>query len=114
MGVPGAALATLAAVISAVTYLVLLRRKGIDPLVQNHQTAVVGSLEPLVKGVWHLLRNLALNLTAWLRSHNRLIKWSRRRGSRHSGQPFKLEGIVLLALSTVAQTMFQCHGKTIR
>jgi MATE family multidrug resistance protein len=110
MGVPGAALATLAAeVISAVTYLILLRRKELIRWSKIVKLPSWESLEPLVKGGLALqLRNLALNLTFLAVARvTQSIDQSGVAAAAHAMaiQTFQIGGIVLLALSTVAQTV---------
>lgn len=110
MGVPGAALATLAAeVISAVTYMILLRKKELIRWSKLIKLPSWESLEPLVKGGLALqLRNLALNLTFLAVARvTQSIDQSGVTAAAHAMaiQTFQIGGIVLLALSTVAQTV---------
>jgi Na+-driven multidrug efflux pump len=110
MGVPGAALATLAAeVISAVTYMILLRKKELIRWSKLIKLPSWESLEPLVKGGLALqLRNLALNLTFFAVARvTQSIDQSGVTAAAHAMaiQTFQIGGIVLLALSTVAQTV---------
>lgn len=110
MGVPGAALATLAAeVISAVTYMILLRRKELIRWSKLVKLPSWESLEPLVKGGMALqLRNLALNLTFLAVARvTQTIDQSGVAAAAHAMaiQTFQIGGIVLLAISTVAQTV---------
>eukprot|EP00529_Nitzschia_sp_RCC80_P012114 CAMPEP_0113487862 /NCGR_PEP_ID=MMETSP0014_2-20120614/25722_1 /TAXON_ID=2857 /ORGANISM="Nitzschia sp." /LENGTH=571 /DNA_ID=CAMNT_0000381561 /DNA_START=50 /DNA_END=1762 /DNA_ORIENTATION=+ /assembly_acc=CAM_ASM_000159 len=110
MGVPGAAAATLAAeVISAVTYLVLLKRRDLIKWAKLVQPPSWKSLEPLLKGGAALqLRNLSLNLTFLAVARvTQSIDTSGVAAAAHAMaiQTFQIGGIVLLALSTVAQTV---------
>lgn len=108
MGVPGAALATLAAeVISAVTYMILLRRKELIRWSKLIKLPTWKSLEPLVKGGLALqLRNMSLNLTFLAVARvTQSIDQSGVAAAAHAMaiQTFQIGGIVLLAVSTVAQ-----------
>ena len=110
MGVPGAALATLAAeVISAATYMILLRKKELIRWRKVIRLPSWASLEPLVKGGMALqLRNLALNLTFLAVARvTQGIDETGVAAAAHAMaiQTFQIGGIVLLALSTVAQTI---------
>ena len=110
MGVPGAAAATLAAeVISAVTYMVLLKRRDLIKWAKIIQPPSWNSLEPLLKGGAALqLRNLSLNLTFLAVARvTQSIDTSGVAAAAHAMaiQTFQIGGIVLLALSTVAQTV---------
>jgi Na+-driven multidrug efflux pump len=110
MGVPGAALATLAAeVISAVTYMILLRRKELIRWSKLVKLPSWESLEPLVKGGMALqLRNMSLNLTFLAVARvTQSIDQSGVAAAAHAMaiQTFQIGGIVLLAVSTVAQTV---------
>lgn len=110
MGVPGAALATLAAeIISAVTYLVLLRKKAMINFRGIFRLPKWKELSPLLKGGAALqLRNLAMNLTflAVARATQKLDQTGVSAAAHAmSIQTFQIGGIVLLALSTVAQTV---------
>ena len=109
MGVPGAALATLAAeVISAVVYMVLLQKRELIQWAKLAKIPSWASLEPLVKGGVALqLRNLAFNLT--FLAVARVTQSIDRTGVAAAAhamaiQTFQIGGIVLLALSTVSQT----------
>ena len=109
MGVPGAALATLAAeVISAVVYMVLLQKRELIQWAKLTKIPSWASLEPLVKGGVALqLRNLAFNLT--FLAVARVTQSIDRTGVAAAAhamaiQTFQIGGIVLLALSTVSQT----------
>mmetsp|Transcript_42942 Transcript_42942/g.48417 ORF Transcript_42942/g.48417 Transcript_42942/m.48417 type:complete len:562 (-) Transcript_42942:60-1745(-) len=110
MGVPGAALATLAAeVISAVIYLRLLTTRKLISWAKLFRLPTWESLKPLLTGGLALqLRNLSLNLTflAVARVTNS-IDQSGVAAAAHAMaiQTFQIGGIVLLALSTVAQIM---------
>eukprot|EP00536_Pseudo-nitzschia_multiseries_P001265 jgi/Psemu1/317538/estExt_fgenesh1_pm.C_150030 len=110
MGVPGAALATLAAeVISALIYLGLLRKKKLITLGKLFRPPSWASLKPLLKGGAALqLRNLSLNLTFLAAARvTQSIDQSGVAAAAHAmaTQTFQIGGIVLLALSTVAQIM---------
>lgn len=113
MGVPGAALATLVAeVLSGLAYLILLKRRR---LVMGSIRSLlrcpppVSRLQTLLKGGAALqLRNVALNLT--FLAVARVVQSIDESGvsaAAHalSIQTFQVGGIVLLALSTVAQTV---------
>jgi Na+-driven multidrug efflux pump len=108
MGVPGAAVATLAAeVISAVTYLSLMRRRQMIRFRKIFSIPSWEKLEPLIKGGAALqLRNFALNLT--FLAVTRVTQSIDNTGVAAAAhalaiQTFQVGGIVLLALSTVAQ-----------
>jgi Na+-driven multidrug efflux pump len=110
MGVKGAALATLAAeVISAVIYLYLLRKRNMIKFRKIFQIPSWAKLEPLVRGGFALqLRNVALNIT--FLAVTRVTQGIDKTGvgaAAHAMaiQVFQVGGIVLLALSTVAQTV---------
>lgn len=110
MGVPGAALATLAAeIVSAVTYLVLMRQRNMIRMRSIIRPPSLASLEPLLRGGAALqLRNIALNLT--FLAVARVVQSIDQSGvaaAAHaiSIQTFQVGGIVLLGLSTVAQTV---------
>ena len=110
MGVKGAALATLAAeVISAVTYIYLLRKRNMIKLSKIFKMPSWTKLEPLVRGGFALqLRNVALNIT--FLAVTRVTQSTDKTGvgaAAHAMaiQVFQIGGIVLLALSTVAQTV---------
>jgi len=110
MGVPGAAMATLAAeVISALIYLVLLRRRQLISWGKLVRPPSWASLEPLLKGGAALqLRNLSLNLTFLAVARvTQSIDQSGVAAAAHAMaiQTFQIGGIVLLAISTVAQIM---------
>ncbi|VEU45176.1 unnamed protein product [Pseudo-nitzschia multistriata] len=110
MGVPGAAMATLAAeVISALIYLGLLRKKQLISWGKLVRPPSWASLKPLVKGGAALqLRNLSLNLTFLAVARvTQSIDQSGVAAAAHAMaiQTFQIGGIVLLALSTVAQIM---------
>jgi putative MATE family efflux protein len=113
MGVPGAALATLVAeLLSGLAYLALLKRRklvtgSIRALVRR--PPILSRLQPLLRGGAALqLRNVALNLT--FLAVARVVQSIDESGvsaAAHalSIQTFQVGGIVLLALSTVAQTV---------
>jgi len=110
MGVPGAAIATLAAeVVSAATYLAIMRKRGMFKFKKLMKPPSLRQLEPLLKGGSALqLRNVALNLT--FLAVARVVQSIDKTGvsaAAHaiSIQTFQVGGIVLLALSTVAQTV---------
>lgn len=110
MGVPGAALATLAAeVISALIYLVLLNKKKLISWAKLFRPPSWASLKPLLQGGLALqLRNLSLNLTFLAVARvTQGIDQSGVAAAAHAMaiQTFQIGGIVLLALSTVAQIM---------
>jgi Na+-driven multidrug efflux pump len=110
MGVPGAALATLAAeVISAVVYLILLRKRELIRWRKLVKLPSWASLAPLLKGGAALqLRNLSLNLTFLMVARmTQSIDKTGVAAAAHAMaiQTFQIGGIVLLALSTVAQTV---------
>jgi MATE family multidrug resistance protein len=110
MGVPGAALATLAAeVISAVVYLGLLRKRQLISWVKLFRPPTWASLQPLLQGGLALqLRNLSLNLTFLAVARvTQSIDQSGVAAAAHAMaiQTFQIGGIVLLAVSTVAQIM---------
>ncbi|KAL3937095.1 MAG: hypothetical protein SGBAC_007721 [Bacillariaceae sp.] len=110
MGVPGAALATLAAeVISAITYMTLLRKKQLIRWSKLVKLPSWKSLEPLLKGGLALqLRNLSLNLTflAVTRVTQSIDKTGVAAAAHAMAiQTFQIGGVVLLALSTVAQVV---------
>jgi putative MATE family efflux protein len=108
MGVPGAAVATLAAeVISAVAYLYLLRKKELIRWRKVFRLPSLSKLEPLLRGGAALqLRNVALNLTFLAVTRvTQSIDETGVAAAAHAMaiQTFSLGGFVLLALSTVAQ-----------
>jgi len=110
MGVPGAALATLAAeVVSAVIYIYLLRKRDLIRWRRLIRPPSWESLEPLLKGGAALqLRNLSLNLTFLAVARvTQSIDQTGVAAAAHAMaiQTFQIGGIVLLALSTVAQIM---------
>ncbi|CAJ1936441.1 unnamed protein product [Cylindrotheca closterium] len=110
MGVPGAALATLGAeVISAIVYMTLLRKKQLIKWRKLIKLPSWKSLEPLLKGGLALqLRNLSLNLTflAVTRVTQAIDKTGVAAAAHAMAiQTFQIGGVVLLALSTVAQTV---------
>jgi len=110
MGVTGAAIATLAAeVISAITYLIILRQRNLLMFSKLFKLPSWSKLSPLLKGGAALqLRNVALNLT--FLSVARVTQSIDRSGVAAAAhamaiQVFQMGGIVLLALSTIAQTV---------
>jgi putative MATE family efflux protein len=108
MGVPGAALATLGAeVISAGIYMTLLRKRNLIRWRKLVTLPKWKSLEPLLKGGAALqLRNMSLNLTFLAVARvTQSIDKSGVAAAAHAMaiQTFQIGGIVLLALSTVAQ-----------
>jgi MATE family multidrug resistance protein len=110
MGVPGAAMATLAAeIISAAIYIGLLRKKNLILWKKLIRPPSWKSLEPLLKGGLALqLRNFSLNLTFLAVARvTQSIDRSGVAAAAHAMaiQTFQIGGIVLLALSTVAQTI---------
>jgi Na+-driven multidrug efflux pump len=110
MGVPGAALATLAAeVVSAIVYMVLLRNRNLVQWRNIVKLPKWTSLEPLIRGGAALqLRNLSLNLTFLAVARvTQSIDETGVAAAAHAMaiQTFQIGGIVLLALSTVAQTV---------
>ena len=110
MGVPGAALATLGAeVISAVTFFALMLKRKMIRWSKIFQLPSWSSLKPLLEGGAALqLRNVALNLTflAVARVTQSLDDTGVAAAAHALAiQVFQVGGIVLLALSTVAQTL---------
>ena len=110
MGVPGAALATVAAeVISAVVYMKLLFKRKLVRWSKLFKLPEWASLAPLLKGGLALqLRNVALNLTFIMVTRTtQAIDKTGVAAAAHAMaiQTFQLGGVVLLALSTVAQTV---------
>ena len=110
MGVPGAALATLAAeCISAIIYMVLLQKRKLIKWIKILRPPKWSSLKPLLQGGAALqLRNLSLNLTfLGVARVTQSIDKSGVAAAAHAMaiQTFQIGGIVLLALSTVAQTV---------
>lgn len=110
MGVPGAALATLAAeIISAITYLFMLKKRDMVQFANILRPPSWTRLQPLLQGGAALqLRNVALNLT--FLAVARVVQGIDSSGvsaAAHaiSIQTFQVGGIVLLGLSTVAQTV---------
>lgn len=110
MGVPGAALATLASeLVSAISYLVMLRKRKMVEIRRLLKIPSWKQLSPLLKGGAALqLRNISLNLT--FLAVTRATQAIDSRGiaaNAHalSIQTFQIGGIVLLALSSVAQTV---------
>lgn len=110
LGVPGAALATLVAeIVSAVAYLTVLKRRNMIQLRKIIKLPAWAQLKPLLRGGAALqLRNIALNLT--FLAVARVVQSIDTTGvsaAAHaiSIQTFQVGGIVLLALSTVAQTV---------
>ena len=110
MGVPGAALATLAAeIMSAVVYLKLLHKRNMLQFAKLFKPPKLSQLEPLLRGGAALqLRNVSLNVAFLAVARvTQTIDQTGVAASAHalSIQTFQLGGIVLLALSTVAQTI---------
>jgi putative MATE family efflux protein len=110
LGVPGAAMATLSAeLISAIAYLSILRRKNMIRMRKIFKLPAWEKLEPLLKGGLALqLRNFALNLTFLAVTRvTQSIDDTGVAAAAHalSIQTFQIGGIVLLALSVVAQTV---------
>lgn len=110
LGVPGAAVATLAAeIISAFIFMKFLLSRNLVKLRQLVKPPRWSSLEPLVKGGLALqLRNLSLNLTFLAVARvTQSIDKSGVAAAAHAMaiQTFQIGGIVLLGLSTVAQTV---------
>jgi putative MATE family efflux protein len=110
LGVPGAAWATLAAeIISAIIYVSLLRKQNLISWRKIVKPPSWASLEPLLRGGLALqLRNLSLNLTflAVARVTQSIDKTGVSAAAHAMAiQTFQIGGIVLLALSTVAQTV---------
>jgi Na+-driven multidrug efflux pump len=108
MGVPGAAVATLAAeIISATMYIFLLRKRNLIRWRTLIRPPKWKSLEPLLKGGAALqLRNLSLNLTFLAVARvTQSIDETGVAAAAHAMaiQTFQIGGIVLLGLSTVAQ-----------
>lgn len=112
MGVPGAALATLVAELaSGIAYIALLKKRQLLGSVRTllKKLPTLAKLKPLLKGGAALqLRNVALNLT--FLAVARVVQSIDETGvaaAAHalSIQTFQVGGIVLLALSTVAQTV---------
>lgn len=110
MGVSGAAGATLAAeVISAIVYLYIMRRKEMIRWSKIFRLPAWKKLKPLLQGGAALqLRNVALNLTFLAVTRvTQSIDETGVSAAAHAMaiQTFNLGGFVLLALSTVAQTV---------
>ena len=110
MGVPGAALATLAAeVISAASFLFLMLRRKMIRWSKIFQLPSWTKLKPLLEGGAALqMRNVALNLTflAVARVTQSLDDTGVAAAAHALAiQCFQVGGIVLLALSVVAQTI---------
>mmetsp|Transcript_3881 Transcript_3881/g.5607 ORF Transcript_3881/g.5607 Transcript_3881/m.5607 type:complete len:610 (+) Transcript_3881:369-2198(+) len=110
LGVPGAALATLAAeIISAVVYVKLLLQKKMIKWSKVFRSPSWSKLKPLLKGGLALqLRNVALNITFLAVTRvTQSIDDTGVAAAAHAMaiQTFQIGGIVLLALSTVAQTI---------
>jgi len=110
MGVTGAALATLASeVVSALLFATLLLRRRMIVLPKLFRLPSWKTLAPLLKGGAALqLRNFALNLT--FLSVTRVTQSIDETGVAAAAhalaiQTFQIGGVVLLALSTVAQTI---------
>mmetsp|Transcript_6881 Transcript_6881/g.16872 ORF Transcript_6881/g.16872 Transcript_6881/m.16872 type:complete len:556 (+) Transcript_6881:245-1912(+) len=110
MGVPGAALATLAAeIISALTFLGLLIKRKLVTVRKLFRPPSWATLEPLLRGGLALqLRSLALNFTFLAATRvTQSIDKSGVTAAAHAMaiQTFQVGGIVLLGLSTVSQIM---------
>jgi MATE family multidrug resistance protein len=110
MGVPGAAVATLVAeIISAIAYLYLLRKRDLIRFAKLIKIPSWKKLEPLLRGGAALqLRNVALNITFLAVARvTQSIDDSGVAAAAHAMaiQVFQVGGIVLLALSTVSQTV---------
>ena len=110
MGVSGAALATLIAeVISAGTYLILMSQKKLIQMSKLMRIPDMGKVMELIKGGLALqLRNVAFNLTfMYVTRITQSIDSSGVAPAAHAMalQTFQVGGIVLLALSVVAQTV---------
>lgn len=110
MGVPGAALATLAAeIISACAFFALMLKRKMIRWSKLLRVPSWASLKPLLKGGAALqLRNVALNLTflAVARVTQSLDDTGVAAAAHALAiQVFQLGGVVLLALSVVAQTV---------
>jgi len=108
MGVPGAALATaIAEVISAFAYLTILFKKKMITFSKMFSLPSWEQLKPLVKGGAALqLRNVALNLTFLMVTRvTQSIDETGVAAAAHalSIQTFQVGGIVLFALSMIAQ-----------
>lgn len=110
MGVPGAALATLAAeVIAAITYIKMMHQRKMLRFSKLLKPPKWSKLSPLLRGGAALqLRNVALNVAFLLVARaTQTIDKSGVAAAAHalSIQTFQVGGIVLLALSSVAQTV---------
>ena len=110
MGVTGAAIATLAAeIVSAITYLMLMTKRRMLIFSKLFSLPSWTKLKPLLKGGAALqMRNVALNLT--FLSVARVTQGIDRTGVAAAAhamaiQVFQMGGIVLLALSTISQTV---------
>jgi multidrug resistance protein, MATE family len=110
MGVGGAALATLMAeIVAAVTYLVLLFKKNFITLRKIFRLPSWAKLEPLVRGGFAMqLRLIAMNIT--FLAVARVTQGMDPTGVTAAGhalalQTFQMGGVVLFALSTVAQAL---------
>jgi len=110
LGVTGAALATLVAeIISAVTFMKILIKKGLVRWSKLLKIPQWSKLKPLLKGGLALqLRNFALNLTfLGVTKVTQSLDSTGVAAAAHALaiQTFQLGGVVLLAISTVAQTI---------
>ncbi|KAL3794989.1 hypothetical protein ACHAW5_002158 [Stephanodiscus triporus] len=110
MGVTGAALATLAAeIISAASFLSIMLRRKMVRWSKLLRLPSYASLKPLLEGGAALqMRNVALNVTFLMVARvTQSLDNTGVSAAAHSMaiQVFQLGGIVLLALSTVAQTI---------
>ena len=110
MGVTGAALATLGAeIFSAAIFMILMIKRELISTSKVFKLPAWRSLGPLLKGGAALqLRNFALNLTfIGVTRVTQTIDDTGIAASAHALaiQTFQIGGIVLLALSTVAQAM---------
>ena len=110
MGVPGAALATLTAeLVSAATYLYLLRKRNMIKFAKIFSLPSWKRLAPLLRGGAALqLRNIALNITflAVARATQGIDPTGVAAAAHAlSIQTFQVGGIVLLGLSSVSQTV---------
>lgn len=110
MGVPGAALATLASeIISATSFFTLMLRRKMITWSKLFQLPSWSKLKPLLQGGAALqMRNVALNLTflAVARATQSLDDTGVAAAAHALAiQVFQLGGVVLLALSVVAQTV---------
>eukprot|EP00522_Entomoneis_paludosa_P012975 CAMPEP_0172447892 /NCGR_PEP_ID=MMETSP1065-20121228/7053_1 /TAXON_ID=265537 /ORGANISM="Amphiprora paludosa, Strain CCMP125" /LENGTH=544 /DNA_ID=CAMNT_0013199265 /DNA_START=230 /DNA_END=1861 /DNA_ORIENTATION=+ len=110
LGVNGAALATLGTeVISAISYLVILRKREMLIFSKLFRLPSWAKLSPILKGGAALqLRNVAMNLT--FLSVARVTQGIDSTGVAAAAhamaiQVFQMGGIVLLALSTISQTV---------